>query len=82
MICAIVLWYYESEMSFIKKCFLNWVGEGKLGFSIGMCVKAIEKEFKKEISDYYTTIFSRKAGPPICIALCILTIISFALTHW
>ena len=52
-----------------------------MNFSIGKCVKALKGELKKEISDYYAAIFSRKAGAPICITLCILTIVSYAVSH-
>jgi len=49
--------------------------------SVGKCFEAIKREVKKEISGYYATIFSRKAGPPICITLCVVLIASFAVQH-
>ena len=42
---------------------------------------ALKRELKREIFEYYVTIFSRKSGPPICIALCVLMIASFIVTH-
>jgi len=72
---------YKSEMKFINERFPNLIGEGKVNFSIGKCFKALKREFKEEISDYYVTIFSRKAGAPICITICIFTIASFAVSH-
>ena len=72
----------ESEIKFINGRFPNLIGEGKVNFSIGKCFKALKRELKKEISDYYVTIFSRKAGAPICITLCILTIVSYAVSHF
>lgn len=36
---------------------------------------------KEEVSDYFVTVFSRKAGVPICAALCVLTIVSYGLLH-
>ena len=68
-------------MRFIRGRFPNLVGEGKVNFSIGRCFKALKGELKEEISDYYVTIFSRKAGAPICITICIFTIASFAVSH-
>jgi hypothetical protein len=51
-------------------------------FSIGKCFRALKRELKREISEYYVTIFSRKAGAPICVSLCILTIVSYAFSHF
>jgi hypothetical protein len=36
--------------------------------------------FKESVSDYYDTFYSRKAAPPICIFLCLIVIISYALS--
>jgi hypothetical protein len=41
--------------------------------------RALMGEVKEEFIGYYATIFSRKAGVPICAALCILIIISYTL---
>ena len=53
-----------------------------MNFIIGKYFKALKRELKREMSDYYVTIFSRKAGPPICITLCILTIVSYVVSHF
>ena len=52
-----------------------------MNFSIAKYFEALKGDLKEEISEYYVTIFSRKAGPPICITLCILTIVPFAMSH-
>ena len=53
-----------------------------MDFTVGKCFKSLKREFKQEISDYYVTIFSRRAGAPMCIALCVFTIVSFVLLHF
>ena len=73
--------YYGLGMRLIRQYFLMWIGEGELNFNVSRCFEALKREVKREISDYYVTIFSRKAGPPICITLCILMIISFIVSH-
>jgi hypothetical protein len=50
-------------------------------YSIGRWVRVLKSEIELEVSDYYSAIFSRKEGPVIAIALCVLTIVSFILLH-
>ncbi len=48
-----------------------------MGFNAKDWFSVLKREIKREILEYYDTVFSRKSGPPLCIALCVLTIISF-----
>ena len=52
-----------------------------MDFRVRRCFRGLKSALKTEISEYYATIFSRKAGAPICIALCVLTIVSYAIAH-
>jgi hypothetical protein len=57
-------------------------GKARVNFSVAKCLNEVKKDVKQEISEYYSTIFSRRAGAPICITLCIFTIVSFAISHF
>ena len=53
---------------------------------MGLNVKGYFIDFKHEtqmeIASYYKTIFKRKSGPPMLIALCVAAIVSFIVTHF
>lgn len=64
-------------MKFISDRFPIDFGEGKVTFVI-----KVVRLLKEELSEYYATIFSRKAGPPLCIALCLAAIVSYVIMHF
>jgi len=41
----------------------------------------VRLELAQELSDFYATLFSRKAAVPVCVGLCVATIVSFALAN-
>ena len=65
-----------QQLSLLANLFQKWFGEGIVNF-IRRCFRVLQEE----VSDYYVAIFSRKAGVPICLVLCVLTIVSYALLH-